>query len=93
MALRKALFCVVTALMITHAFPSFADGLIPDPSVPKPGDLLLGDAGDACQMLVCLSDLAQAKLLPDCSPPLKRYWDMKPHDRPGFLGKCPKKAD
>lgn len=77
------------ALMVTHATCSLADDSTTDPSVPKPGDLLLGDAGDACQMIVCLSD-AVGKVTPECAPPLQRYFDMPSHKRPKFLELCPK---
>ena len=65
-------------------------------STPKPGttpdlsQVMGGDAGDACQMLVCLSDpIGQAT--DACAAPLKKYFDMKPNKRPGFLQKCPQK--
>jgi len=53
------------------------------------GQTMTGDAADACNMLVCLSDLKEAKQLIDCNNPLKKYYDMKPNKRPNFLAKCP----
>lgn len=59
----------------------------------KPGStqkaaILGGDEGDACKMLLCLSDPAGSGL-PECKPPLDRYFSMEPEDRAGFLAQCP----
>ena len=50
--------------------------------------VLGGDEGDACEMLLCLSNPA-GKGLVECQEPLKKYFSMKPKKRPGFLEKCP----
>ncbi|MBA1250167.1 hypothetical protein G7019_21850 [Pseudomonas zeshuii] len=52
--------------------------------------VLGGNAGSACQMILCLSN-PSGKELSSCAAPLKRYFDMKPHRRPGFLAQCPRK--
>jgi len=52
------------------------------------GDILGGKEGDACQMLLCLSDPA-GKGMDECKKPLKKYHKMDPDDRPSFLDKCP----
>lgn len=47
-----------------------------------------GDAGLACEMLLCLSAVGSAPSA--CKGPLKKYFSMKPKRRAGFLSKCPK---
>lgn len=50
--------------------------------------VLGGDAGLACEMLLCL---AATTVVPSaCKRPLKKYFSLKPKRRAGFLAKCPK---
>lgn len=52
------------------------------------GEVLGGDAGSACEMLLCLAAVGSAPSA--CKEPLKKYFSMKPKRRAGFLSKCPK---
>ncbi|MDU4254432.1 hypothetical protein [Pseudomonas sp.] len=53
-----------------------------------PAQILGGKQGNACMMLLCLSD-PQGKQLKECQKPLEDYYDMKPKRRPGYLASCP----
>lgn len=58
------------------------------PAPPAPSQILEGNEGSACSMLLCLSNPA-GKGLAECTAPLKKYFGMRPDKRPGFLSKCP----
>lgn len=58
------------------------------PNAPKPEDLLGGDEGSACEMLLCLSN-PLGEGLAECKEPLRKYFKIKPHRRPGYLERCP----
>jgi hypothetical protein len=78
----KAAF--ITALSVSGVN---AEGLTPSAGL-DPSQILGGDAGDACQMLVCLSDPI-GKGLAECKEPLEKYAKMPDHKKAGFLQKCP----
>ncbi len=49
-----------------------------------------GDAGLACEMILCLAAIGSAPSA--CKSPLKKYFSLKPKRRARFLAKCPKKS-
>jgi hypothetical protein len=51
-------------------------------------EILGGDAGLACEMILCLAAVGAAPSA--CKSPLKKYFSLKPKKRPRFLAKCPK---
>jgi len=51
-------------------------------------NILGGDEGDACEMIMCLSNPV-GDTLKECEEPIRKYFKMKSQDRPGFLEKCP----
>lgn len=83
--LRCTKAALLTALLVNgvNAAELASPGFGPDPT-----QILGGDAGDACQVLVCLSDPI-GKGLAECKKPLEKYAKMPDHKKPGFLQKCP----
>lgn len=65
-----------------------AEGLTPPSTGLDPSQILGGDAGDACQMLVCLSD-PMGQGVDECKKPLEKYAKMPDHKKAAFLQKCP----
>lgn len=51
-------------------------------------DILGGDAGLACEIILCLAAVGAAPSA--CKSPLKKYFSLKPKKRPRLLAKCPK---
>lgn len=77
-----ALFSIsATAAESSSDSKAFKPGFAPDPS-----QILGGDEGTACEVLLCLS---MGSPPTECDEPLKKYFDMKKKKRPGFLQKCP----
>lgn len=82
--MRARFFCALLAA----CFAVTANAYDKPTTGPDKSQLLGGDAGDACSMVLCLSNPV-GKGLAECSAPLKKYFNLKRKKRPGFLSKCP----
>jgi len=82
---------------VSLAFLGVASGTFAQQSQQQGGDVLTGDAGTACQVILCLSS---GKRPPECNPPLQRYysisykfWSDTVKARRDFLKLCPAAND
>lgn len=75
--------------MLLIAFASITVNATGKPSFgPDASQFMGGDEGDACTMIMCLSNPA-GQDMSECAAALRKYAEMDPDDRPGFLEKCP----
>ncbi|MBF6615627.1 MAG: hypothetical protein ITG07_02765 [Candidimonas sp.] len=72
------LLCCVPVLAFAKA-PSFG---------PDVSQFLGGEEGEACQIIMCLSDPA-GQDLEECEEPLREWETTRPEERPKKLEKCP----
>lgn len=78
--MRKFVFFLFFLPLVAFAkSPSFG---------PDVGQILGGDEGEACQIMLCLSDPA-GQDLEECEEPLKEWEKTRPEERPRKLEKCP----
>ncbi|MBC7198264.1 MAG: hypothetical protein H5U32_03345 [Pseudomonas balearica] len=80
---------LVAVLMATSANAYELGSAAPKaPLKAQASNILGGEEGDACQIMLCLSD-PSGKGLAECQQPLKKWENTKPKKRPGLLRKCP----
>lgn len=85
----KIVMALIAVLITTSANASESGSAAPKaPAMDQASNILGGEKGLACQIMLCLSD-PSGKGLAECQQPLKKWENTKPKKRPGLLRKCP----
>lgn len=84
------LFSVTVSSHASYKDETFFNNRVVTPALVLSGanDVLGGDAGLACEILVCLAAVGSPPS--ECTRPLKKYFSLKPKRRANFLALCPK---